>query len=102
MSYISSVKEHEGWTVTGTRDMQNREARAHGLRERETTVLEELKHMHIIRNYQCLVLQDQTAWVDLELLHFYAFSITKILILHYIWLVQVFKLQQHFKINFPY
>lgn len=63
---------------------------------RLTSVLEELKHMYTTSNHQCLALQDQAAWVELELLQFYAFSITKILILNYLWLFQVLKSQQHF------
>lgn len=69
---------------------------------RLTSLFKELKHMHTISNPQCLLLQNQTAWIDLELLHFYAFSITEILILHYRSLFQVFKPQQHFKIYFSY
>lgn len=72
VSYISSVKEHERWTVIGTRDRcrtEKQELMSSGNRTL-TTVLEELKHMHTISNHQCLVLQDQTVWADLELLHF--------------------------------
>lgn len=96
-------EEHERWTVTGVDRCrtEKQELMSSGNR-RLTSLLEELKHMHTISNHQCLLLQNQTAWIDLELPHFYAFSITEILILHYLWLFQVLKPQQHFKIYFSY